>query len=804
VTDIQDAQIVIIGGGVIGCALAFHLGRMGHKDVLLLEREQLTHGATWHAAGLVGQLRSTRNKTRLMQQSVELYDQLEEITGQAVDWKKVGSLRLGCTAERMLEIKRSATLAKSFELEFHIISATEARDLFPLLNIDGVLGAAFIPGDGYVDPSSLTQALAKGARDAGVVIKQGITVTGFVRDAKRITGIKTDQGVIKCEKIVNCAGMWSRNLGLMAGVNVPVVALEHQYLLTDKIPDLPDDLPTMRDPDHRFYVKPDVGGLAIGGWEPNTVAWGQDGIPTNFGPELLPSNFDRFEQLAEAAGHRMPAINETGVRELINGPIPWSADGDFFMGRAPELDNYYVSSGFSYGIAAGGGAGRAMAEWITEGAPRVDLFGLDIRRFGPHHNSPAFLYPRTIENYGDYYALHMPEHEVSAARGIRQSPLYQILKDKGAVFGSKGGWERPNWFAPEGIEPIDKPSFHKPNWFDAVAAECRAVRENVALIDMTSFAKFEIFGPDALSVLQRLCVSNMDKPVGAVIYTQMCNARGGIEADVTISRLAADEFFLVTGSALASHDGDWIRRNIAPGEAVYVRDVTASRAVINLCGPNARRVLEAVSSADVSNAGFPFGTHQDIAIGAAQVRALRISYVGELGWELYIPTEYAVHVYEALSTAGRDLGIVDAGYRAIASLRLEKSYLAWSSDITPDYTPFEAGLGHRVAFKKGDYPARAALLAARDAPQARQICTFTLDGEAWVHGGECILHGDTVLGVTTSGGFGHSIGKPIVMGYIAAAYLDETDFEVEVFGERFKATRHARAIYDPDMTRMKA
>jgi len=804
VSDIQDAEIVIIGGGVIGCALAFHLSRMGHKDVLLLEREQLTHGATWHAAGLVGQLRSTRNKTRLMQQSVELYDQLESLTGQAVDWKKVGSLRLACSPERMLEIKRSATLAKSFGLEFHIVSAAEARDLFPLLETDGVLGAAFIPGDGYVDPSSLTQALAKGARDNGVTIKQGVRVTGFTRQGGRITGVETDQGVVRCDKVVNAAGMWSRELGRMAGVAVPVVALEHQYLLTDKIADMPGDLPTMRDPDHRIYVKPDVNGLAIGGWEPDTLAWGADGIAPDFGPELLPSNFERFEQLAEAAGMRMPVVNQTGVRELVNGPIPWSADGDFFMGRAPELDNFYVCSGFSYGIAAGGGAGRMMAEWITDGAPSVDLFGLDIRRFGPHHNAKHFLYPRTIENYGEYYALHMPEHEVQSARGIRRSPLYAMLRDKGAVFGSKGGWERPNWFAPDGVEAIDRPSYHKPNWFDAVAAECRAIRNNVALIDMSSFSKFDVIGVHALQLLQRLCVSNMDKPVGSVIYTQMCNARGGIEADVTISRIADDEFFLVTGSAFGTHDADWIRRNIGTGETVYIRDVTSSRAVINLCGPNARRVLAAASEDNVSNAAFPFGTWREIYLGAAKVRALRISYVGELGWELYVPSEYAAHVYEVLRAAGADLGIVDAGYRAIASLRLEKGYLAWSSDITPDYTPLEAGLGHRVAFKTGGFLGHEALRAARDEPLKRKICTFTLEGAAWVHGGECILHGDTVLGVTTSGGYGHSVAKPIVMGYIPADYLDNDDLEVEVFGERFKATRHDRAIYDPDMTRMKA
>ncbi len=803
-SDTQHAEIVIIGGGVIGCSLAYHLTRMGHSDVMLLEREQLTQGATWHAAGLVGQLRSTRNKTRLMQKSVELYDTLEAETGQPTDWKKVGSLRLACSPERMLEIRRSATLAKSFDLDFEIISAKQAQDLFPIMSTDHVLGAAFIPGDGYVDPSSVTQALARGARDKGAVIRQGVRVTGMKIEGRRVVGLHTDQGDILCDKVINAAGMWGHEVAAMAGVRAPVIALEHQYLLTDKIPDMPSNMPTMRDPDHLIYIKPEVRGLAIGGWEPDTVSWAEAGIPVDFGPELLPSNFDRFEQLAEYATMRMPVVGQTGVRELVNGPIPWSADGDFFMGLAPEMDNFYLCNGFSYGIAAGGGAGAMMAEWITEGHPSVDLFGLDVRRFGPHHNAKSFLYPRCIEMYRKYYSLHMPNEENQTVRGIRRSPLYDVLKSQGAIMGSKAGWERPNWFARNGDEAVEHASFTKPSWHDTVALECRDIRENVALIDMSSFSKFEMKGPDALAVMQRLCIANMDKPVGSVVYTQMCNERGGIETDITICRTADDTFYIVTGSAFATHDGDWISRNMFDTDRAVFSDITSSRTVINLCGPNSRKVLEKVTASDLSHAVFPFATCRDIFIGCAPVRAVRISYVGELGWELHIPSEYTLHVYEALKQAGEEFAMSNAGYRAVASLRLEKGYLAWSSDITPDYNPVEAGLGGRIGFKtKGDFIGRAALEKVREHGAEQKFCVFSLDGEAWVHGGECILHDGNVVNVTTSGGYGHTVGKSIVMGYVPARLADQQGFEIEVFGERFEAVRHSRAIYDPEMTKLK-
>ena len=545
-----QAEIVIIGGGIIGCSIAYHLTRMGKKDVVILEKSGVTHGATWHAAGLVGQLRSSRNVTRMLQRSVELYDGLEQETGQALDWKKVGSLRLACSPERLLEVKRAATMSKSFGLEMHIITPAEAQALFPLMTTTDVIAAAFLPSDGYIDPASVAQALARGARMRGARIVEGARVTSIHVEGRRARRVITDQGEYDCEILVNAAGMWGREIGQMTGTRVPALALEHQYLVTDPIPDMPKNMPTLRDPDLLVYYKPEVRGIAVGGYEPDTKPFGDRGIPRSFAQELLPGNFDRFEQLATLAARRTPILEKVGVRQLINGPIPYSADSDFIMGKSPELDNSYVAAGFLYGIAAGGGAGRMMAEWIVEGAPSLDLWPLDVRRFAFHHNTRAFMYPRAVELYGHHYKIAYPGLEHDSARGIRLSPLHATLKEKGAVFGSKAGWERPNWFAPEGTEPIDRPSFRRPNWFEPVAAEHRAVRERVALIDQTSFSKFKLAGKGALAALQHLASSEMDKPVGSVIYTQLCNERGGIEADLTITRLAPDCFYIVTGSGL--------------------------------------------------------------------------------------------------------------------------------------------------------------------------------------------------------------------------------------------------------------
>jgi 4-methylaminobutanoate oxidase (formaldehyde-forming) len=768
-----------------------------------LEKSGLTHGATWHAAGLIGQLRGKRNLTRMLQYSVDLFDRLEAETGQATDWKKVGSLRVASSEARWQEIKRTATTARSFGFELHLVSAKEARELFPLMTTEGVVGAAYIPSDGYLDPSSLTQALAKGARSGGVAFHEGVLVTDIEVKERRAVAVVTDHGRIACETLVNAAGMWGRDLGAMAGVRIPAGAVEHQYLVTEK-GEVSSDLPTFRDPDKLFYLKPEAGGLAFGGWEPDTRPFGETGVPVAFGRELLASDFERFAQIAGPAAERIPLLNELGVRALINGPIPVSADGEPVMGKAPELDNLYVACGFTAGIAACGGAGRAIAEWIVEGAPGMDLWAFDIRRFGPYHAGRRYLSERCVECYGAYYLIHWPGEEARSGRGARRSPLYRHLQEQGAVYGSKFGWERPNWFAPEGVEAVDRPSFTRPNWFEHVAAEHEVVRERAALIDMSSFSKFELSGPGAFALLQWLAANDLDKPPGAVTYTQLCNAKGGVEADLTVTRLAEDHFYLVTGSGFAVHDRNWIETHMPRDGSVVLRDVTSARAVINLCGPESRRVLEQVAEQDVSNEAFPFMRARELRIGHAPALALRVTYLGELGWELHVPSEYAAHLYETLWQAGQHVGIDNVGYRAIEGLRLEKRYLYWGADLTPDYTPYEAGLGFCVALGKGDFLGREALMRAKQDGPRQELCCFTLEAEAPVYGGEAILRNGEVLGMTSSGGFGHTVGKPIVLGYLPREAAGFGDYEIEAFCERVPAVRHERALYDPERKRILA
>ena len=811
------ARIVIIGGGILGCSIAYWLTKMGETDVVLLEQHQLTDGATWHAAGLVGQLRSSRNTTRMLEQSVEMYRGLEAETGQAVDWHETGSLRLACSPERVMELKRLTTMAKSFGLPMEVVSPTRAQELFPLMTTDGVLAAAFLPTDGYIDPASVTMAIARGARMRGARICEHTKVVSITVDGRHCSQVHTvgadgAPADIECEMVVNAAGMWGMEVGRMAGVRIPATAVEHQYMLSGPIegwtPVELGALPTMRDPDHLVYYKPDGPGLLVGGYEPDTIAFGtgegdHGGIPSPFQRRLFDPNYDRFAQLAELAAIRTPCIEKAGIRTLLNGPIPYSADADFVMGRVPELDNYYVATGFLYGIAAGGGAGKMMAEWMLEGRPSLDLWPLDVRRFSFHHTTRHFMDTRMVELYAHHYKLAAPGSEKVTARGIRRSPLHDTLAARRAVMGTRGGWERPNWFAPEGVEAVDRPSFTEPNWFTHVGAEHRAVREGVGLVDQTSFAKFEITGAGALAAVQWLSVADMDKPVGSAIYTQLCNERGGIECDLTMTRTARDSWYVVTGAAFGAHDMGWIRTNSPDDGSVIVRDLTSARAVVNLCGPKSRDVLQSVCEDDLTNAGFPYATAREITIGSAPVLALRIGYTGELGWELHIPTEYAAHVYETLRAAGEPHGIVDVGYRAIDTMRMEKGYVYWSTDVTPDTTPWEAGLGWRVSLKKGDFLGREALVAQKAAGVERRLCTFTLESMAYPVSGEAIIADGEVVGFTTSANFGHTVGKPVAYGYLPAALADRTDFVIEVYGEPVAATRHTGSLYDPTNTRLR-
>ena len=797
---------LIIGGGMIGCSTAYHLARNGERDVVLLDKANLTEGATWHAAGLIGQLRSSRNTTRMLQKSIALYDRIGAETGMATDWKKVGSLRLAASKDRMLEVKRLATMAASFGLELNVISPSEAKDLFPYIETKGLEGAAFIPSDGHVDPASLCQAVAAGARMHGASLRQGIKVLDFEVSNGRITRVITTDGDYVAENVILASGMWSRELGRKLGLRIPACAVEHQYIVTEPIPGFPKDLPTLRDPDRLVYYKPDAGGrLVIGGYEEGTLPFGDDGIPGDFVRQLLPENMDRFAPLAELAAEVTPVVNEVGIRTVINGPIPYSADGDFVMGRPAGFDNLIVATGFLYGIAAGGGAGEMIAEWVVEGRPSLDLWPLDIRRFGPHHGTRAFMYPRAVEHYAHHYKMRYPGSESAVARNIRLSPLHEILRRKGAVYGSRNGWERPLWFAPEGVEPVDQLDYLEPGWKRHAAKEHQAIRDNVALIDQTSFSKFELIGPSALSALQNMAVSNMDKPVGSVIYTQLCNERGGIEADLTITRLGENHFYIVTGSAFGVHDSDWIRRHLPGDGSAHLIDVTSARAVINICGPNARAVLQEVTEEDLSNEAFPFATAREITVGAAPVRAVRIGYVGELGWELHIPTEYAAHVYTKLEEAGRPLGIADAGYRAIESLRVEKGYLYWSSDITPDYSPIEAGLGGRVHLKaKGDFIGRAVLEEQKTRGVTRNLATFVADGMLPVYGGETILLNGEVVSLASTAAYGHTVGKTVFYGYLRQEHAGERQFSVETFGVTYPIERVESPLYDPANTRLKA
>ena len=798
----KHVRILIIGGGAIGTSLAYHLGRDGAKDILLVEKAQLTEGCTWHAAGLVGQLRGKKNLTRLMQNSVAVFDRLEAETGQAISWKKVGSLRLASSVARWSEIQRSMGQAKSFGVECRSLSATEAKKLFPYITTDGIEGAVFIPGDGYIDPYSLTMAYAKGARGHGVKIEERVCVEEIVLEGRRALGVVTNKGNIACDILVNCAGLWAKRVGNMAGVALAAGIVEHQYFLTEKTLSFDAGLTTLRDPDKNFYLKPDTGSFAIGGWEEGSRGFHRGLPPLDFGRELFAPNMERLELFALPASERLPVLNETGIQTVINGPIPVSADGEPIMGMAPELDNFYVACGFTAGIAASGGAGLAMANMILHGDAGMDLWPFDIRRFSGVHAQPRYLETRAIEAYAAYYKVHWPLEETQSGRNLRLSPFREKLKQAGAVFGSRVGWERPNWFAPAGVTPIDVPSFEdKPNWFSHVGAECRAIRERAVLIDQTSFAKFEITGTGTEAALQRIAANDLSGPPGKAVYTQLCNEKGGIEADVTLVHLGPDYFYLITGSGFGVRDSGWVAKHLPP--TVKIREVTNALAVINICGPRSREILQSVTDADVSNASFPFFGARRIDVGHANVLAVRVGYVGELGYELYIPQEFGAHVYDTLWAAGQAHGIANAGYRAIDSCRMEKGYLYWSGDISPDYNPYEAGLGFCVALEKGDFIGREALAKIKAAGLMRKLCSFTIDGFAPLHGGEAIFHGGKVVGSTTSVGYGHTMAKTIAFGYLPVEMTGESFFDIETFGKLHRAALGPRCHYDDRNLRLK-
>jgi 4-methylaminobutanoate oxidase (formaldehyde-forming) len=809
-----SAKAVIIGGGIVGCSTAYHLAKMGWTDVVLLERRKLTSGTTFHAAGLVGQLRSNANITQLLGYSVDLYNRLEAETGQATGWKMNGGLRLACNQERWTEVKRQATTARSFGLDMQLLSPKEAQELWPLMTVDDVVGAAFLPTDGQANPSDITLSLAKGARMAGASIFEDTKVLSVDIDKGKITGVVTDKGRIDCAMVICCAGQWTRDFAATVGVNVPLVSIEHQYMLTEPIDGVTRDLPTLRDPDRLTYYKEEVGGLVMGGYEANPIPWATGGIPPGFHYTLLDSNFDHFEQLVELALGRVPALETAGVKQLTNGPESFTPDGNFILGEAPELENFFVGAGFNaFGIAAGGGAGMALAEWAAKGEPPFDLWPVDIRRFGRPHFDTDWVRTRTLEAYGKHYTMAWPHEEHDSGRPCRKSPLYEALKARGACFGEKLGWERPNWFADleAGEKPRDIYSFGRQNWFDAVGREHKAAREAAVLIDQTSFAKFALKGPDAEAALGWIAANDVAKPVGSLVYTQMLNDKGGIECDLTVARVAEDEYYIVTGTGFATHDFNWIRRNIPEGLNAQLFDITSANAVLSLMGPKSRAILEAVTRDDMSNEGFRFGQARTIGIAGCPVRALRVTYVGELGWELHLPVEYATTVFDALMAAGAAHGLKPAGYRAIESLRLEKGYRAWGSDIGPDHTPDEAGLGWAVKLKKNiDFKGRAAVEAQRSGGVRKMLACFVVDApDVVLSGRETIYRNGQRVGWLTSGGYGYTIGKSVGYGYVRkpsgvdADYVLSGEYELEIATERVPCSVQLDPLYDPEMARIK-
>ncbi|TCO74078.1 GcvT family protein [Rhodovulum euryhalinum] len=806
------ARVVIVGGGIVGASVAYHLTKLGWTDVVLLEQGRLSGGTTWHAAGLVGQLRSHSGLTALIRYSTELYAGLEAETGLGTGWKRCGSLAVARTDDRMTVLRRSAASARAQGVEAEMISAREAGQMWPVMETADLKGAVWLPGDGKANPTDLTQALAKGARNRGARIFEKTRVTGItVRDGRAV-GVETAQGTIAAEVVVNCAGQWARKLGQMCGVTVPLHSAEHMYVVTGRIEGVSPDLPVLRDPDGFIYFKEEVGGLVMGGFEPEAKPWGMDGIPDEFEFQLLPDDWDQFQVLMENALIRVPALDRAEIKTFLNGPESFTPDGQFILGEAPELRNFFVGAGFnSMGIASAGGAGRALAEWIVNGAPTMDLWPVDIRRFARFNGNAAWLHDRVKETLGLHYAMPWPNRELQTARPLRRSPLYDRLAAKGATFGSKMGWERANWFAGPGGRIETDYSFGRQNWHDAVAREVVAARNAVAVFDQTSFGKLLVQGRDAARELNRLCCADVDVTPGGTVYTGMLNERGGYESDLTVLRLTRDRFLLVTGSAQPVRDRDWIERHLDPAAHAVVTDMTSAHAVIGLMGPRSRDLLARITPADLSDDGFPFATHREIDLGHGIGIANRISYVGELGWELIVPTEFAAGIYDALWHEGEAFGLTDAGYYAIESMRLEKGFRAWSRELTPEVTPFEAGLGFTVAWDKGDFIGRAALMAAREtgAPR-RRIVQFTLEQDGPIlWGGEAVLRDGVPVGALSSAFYGFTLGRAVGLGLVAAedgidrAYLDSGRWEIDLAGTRLTAHPHLVPAFDPGGTRMR-
>ena len=800
------ARAVVIGGGVGGASVLYWLARLGWSDAVLVERADLTSGSTFHSAGLVGQLRGSLSLTRMMMNSVELYRALADEVGLETGWHEVGSLRLASSEERMQELARQAGWAKTFGLPLELISPGEAKELFPPMSTDGVLGAAHLPTDGYIDPSQLTFALAEGARRHGAEIATNTRVTAIPVDRGRVKGVETTQGPIEAEVVVNAGGMFAGEIGALAGVTVPIVPMAHEYLVT-RPNGVPLDVPTMRDPSLLVYFRGESGGLVMGGYERDPAPWGLDGIPADFNGRLLPEDWERFDELLTNAVVRVPNLETAEVVRLINGPEAFTPDGEFILGET-DVRGFWVAAGFcAHGLAGAGGMGQLVAEWIVEGQPSLDTWHMDSRRFGPHYASRDYTLARTVEVYSTYYDVKYPGQERRAGRPLRLSPTYERFRELGASFGEKAGWERANWFEPNaerGDDALRPRGWAGKVWSPAVGAEHRACRESAALFDETSFAKIDVFGPGAPEFLERHCANRVSRDVGAVTYTQMLNARGGIECDFTVTRVEDGRFRIITGTAFGRHDLAWIRSHAQEDGSVHVEDVTSRYACLGLWGPAARDILQPLTQADLGNEAFPYMRARALAVGSVPCLALRVTYVGELGWELYCPMEFGLRLWDTVCEAGSAHGLVAGGYKAIDSLRLEKGYRVWGADISPDDTPWEAGLGFAVKLDKGEFLGREALAASRE-PKRRLACLVLEDACSVALGSEPVRIGGDIAGRVTSGGFGYTVERSIAYAYVPAEAAEPgTKAEVEIFGEWVPGEVAAEPLLDPDGERVRA
>ena len=810
----QRASVVIVGGGIVGCSLAYHLTLRGCTDVVLLERKQLTCGTTWHAAGLVGQLRATYNLTRLAQYTTNLYASLEHETGQATGFRQTGSIAIATNLARLEELKRGASMAKCFGLEVQTLGASEIASMWPGVNVSDVVGGVYLPKDGRTNPIDTTQALAKGAKSRGARIFENCAAQEILIENGKAVGVRTQFGEIRADMVVNCAGMWAHELGAKAGTTVPLHAAEHFYIVTEPMEGLHSNMPVLRDPDGCAYFKEDAGKLLVGWFEPVAKPWGMKGIPETFSFDSLPDDLEHIEPLLAAAMHRTPALEKTGINLFFNGPESFTPDDRYLLGETPEVRNLFVAAGFnSIGIQSAGGAGKVLADWMLDGHPPMDLWDVDIRRAMPFQRNRSYLRDRTVETLGLLYAMHWPFRQPETARGVRRSILHDRLAAHGACFGETAGWERPNWYAPAGVKAEYAYSYGRQNWFDYSAAEHKAVRNAVGIFDQSSFAKFLVQGPDAEAVLNHISANNMSVPVGKVVYTQWLNARGGSEADLTVTREAHDRYLVVTAAATQTRDFAWLQRQIPADARATAVDVSSSMAVISVMGPRARELLRQLTDADLSHTAFPFATSQVIDLGYARVRASRITYVGELGWELYIPTECAPGVFDAIMAAAPSVGGRLAGYHALNSLRMEKGYRHWGHDISDEDTPLQAGLGFAVAMNKpGGFIGHAALVAQKDAGLTRRLVQFALaDDQALLYHNEPIWRDNKIVGRISSGMFGHHLGKSLGMGYVECAQQGEPadailsgHYEVEVAGVRIAATPSLAPLYDPTSARVKS